>query len=196
MAKKAKKKAKKKAAKKKPSKKATKKKVVGRVAKKKKKKLLGDRVYVVEPVDEGHRVHKIAREGEERESYLVTSDGVCECKASEYHSECKHIDMVNGTYEMDELLNREQAAELVDEYVEDVLRPENPRALIVNLVKYKKQGRVGNGTALACGVLSDKNREQLTLWTVYKGLLIRVHCFRELDRYRAVLSRIRQGWSG
>jgi hypothetical protein len=104
--------------------------------------------------------------------------------------------MVSGTYEMEELLNREQASELVDEYVEEVLRPENPRARIVNLVKYRKEGRVGNATALACGVLSDKNREQLTLWTTHKGLLIRVHCFRELDRYQAVLSRIRQGWSG
>lgn len=174
--------------------------VAGLVPKKRKKKLLGKNVYVVEEVPDGHRVSKvpapIPRPGEVLEEYLVNKDGVCNCKASEFGAECKHVGMALGTYSSDEKMDRDIAGELVDAYLDEVLRPGFPRARIVNLSKYRKPSLVGNAAALACGVLSDAAHEKVTVWTLYRGLLIRVHCFRDLERYRAALTYIRSKWRG
>lgn len=161
----------------------------------KKRKLKLKNVYVVEETPEGSLVHKITKEGEEKEAYLVNG-GLCECKASEFGTECKHVAMANGTFSIEDPIARLEAEEILERYLDTVLRPEWPRARIVNLVAYRKDKAVGNAAALACGVLGDRSAEKLTLWTMSEGLLLRIYCFKDYKRYRRVLSNVRQKWSG
>ena len=165
------------------------------MATKKKRKIRLKNVYVVEETPEGSLVHKIVKDGEEREAYLVNG-GLCECKASEFGTECKHVAMANGTFEIEEPVSRLEAEEILERYLDKVLRPEWPRARIVNLVTYRKDKSVGNAAALACGVLGDRSAEKLTLWTMSEGLILRIYCFKDYKRYKKVLSKVRQKWSG
>ena len=193
-----KKKVKKERAKKKASKKVAKKaKKAPGVKKKVKKVPISKNVYVVEEFGDGHRVHKIKSESskDEAEVYIIDPNGVCDCKASDFGTDCKHVAMVNGSLSHGSF-NRAHAGELLETYLEEVLRPQFPRARLVNLVEYKKDTSVGNAAALACGVLSDRSVEKLTIWTVYEKLLIRIHCFKDLKRYRRALSFVRRKAAG
>lgn len=149
--------------------------------------------YVVEEFGDGFKIFKIESEdsNSEVEVYTVDPNGICDCKASEFGTDCKHVAMTTGSLTFG-AMPRDIAESILDTYLEQVLRPKFPRARFVNLLGYKKDAEVGNAAALACGVLSDRAVEKLTLWTVAEKLLIRVHCFKDLARYRRALTRIRQ----
>lgn len=157
----------------------------------KKKNILGGHVYVVEELDEGTlKVHKLPTENEAAEEYSIDDDGVCTCKAGEFGADCKHVAMADGSLVGLEMPKR-KAARLIEEYL-DKLREQWPRAQIVSLLDYKPERRIEVGTALACGVLDEKSAEKLTIWGEYKGLLIRMHCFKRRSRYRRALRIVRQ----
>lgn len=186
-------KSKKKASKKKASKK-TKKKASKTVGVKKKAPPIKKHVYVVEEIETGHLVRKISNEGstDEKEVYTVDKDGVCDCKASEFGTDCKHVGMANGSLTFG-LVPKAQAEEILETYIEQVLRPRYPNARIVSLVEYRKDAELGSAAALMCGTLGESSAEKLTLWTISpENLLLRIHCFRDLDRYRRALSSVRR----
>ncbi len=182
-------------AKKKKAKKAKKKAKKKAGAKKKRKAApIKKNVYVVEEFGEGHLVRKINNESssDDEETYTVDPNGVCDCKASEFGTDCKHVAMTTGSL-VHKFLPKGRAAAIMDDYIEQVLRPKYPRARIVSLVDYRQDLEVGNAAALACGVLDQRSVEKLTLWTISsEGLLLRIHCFRDLKRYRRALSSVRR----
>ena len=160
----------------------------------KRKNLFGGRVYLVEERPGGNAVYKVPCEGEEGEVFLIDEeDGQCQCRAAEFGNECKHQRMAEGTLEK-EPISKKKAEEILEDYL-DKLRAEWPRAQIVSLLPYKREASVSSAAALACGVLSQHAAEKLTVWSEFGPLLIRVHCFKERDRYKRALRSVRERWS-
>lgn len=157
----------------------------------KKSSVLGGHVYVVEEADDGlYLVHKLPRnDSEEPEIYTVDADSVCTCRAGDFGNECKHAGMVDGSLMGLEMAKR-RASDLLEAYL-DKVREDWPRAQIMSLLPFKPGRRLAAATALAFGVLDDASAEKLVLWGEYKGLLIRLHCFRDRDRYRRALRKAR-----
>jgi hypothetical protein len=161
------------------------------MTKTKKKNVLGGHNYVVEEVENGCVVHKILKKGEEK--YFVTSEGLCDCKAADFGNDCKHQELANGSLQSLEQVSRRRADDLVEDYL-DKFRGDFPRGKFVSLVRYKSETELWNAAALAFNVFSADRSEKTTLWTEYEGLLIRIHCFRDKDRYQRTLSAVRKQW--
>ena len=157
-----------------------------------KKNVLGKHVYVVEELEGGHRVHKILKKGEE--NYFVTADGLCDCKAADFGNDCKHQGLANGSLQSLAPFQKARADDLVEEYLDKVVRDHFPKGKFVSLVRYKNEAELWNAAALAYNVFSEHRSEKTTLWTEYEGLLIRIHCFRDKDRYQRALTAVRKQW--
>jgi len=156
-----------------------------------KKNVLGGSNYFVESLPGGHRVHKIVPKW--NEDYFVDADGSCDCKASEFGNTCKHQGLAAGSLRSLLPFARDAADELVEDYL-DLFRGDFPNGRLVSAVRYKPAGDVWNGTALGYNVTTKNVEAKSTLWTEYKGLLLRIHCFRDKDRYEQALTAIRQQW--
>jgi hypothetical protein len=153
--------------------------------------ILGGHVYVVEELDESsHRVCKLPKAEGTPEEYTVDRDLVCSCRAGDFGNDCKHVAMVEGDLEGLSTAKR-HAVGLLEGYL-DKIREEWPRAQIVSLLPYKPERRVTTATALSFGVLSAESAEKLVIWGEHKGLLIRLYCFKERERYRRALRAARR----
>lgn len=131
------------------------------------------------------------QDGSKGEVYTVDKDRVCQCRAGEFGRDCKHIEMVEGTFQGDDFPRR-RADDLLDEYL-DKVREEFPDARVVSLAQYRRDPKVTSATAIAYGVLGDFTESpKLVLWTRYKQLTIRLYCFRDLARFRRVLRAVRR----
>jgi len=160
--------------------------------KKRKKKLLGGHVYLVEDHDTGKRVHKVPNKKDDGGIYFVDKNGACNCKASEYENDCKHILLANSTL-AGEPLRLRRAKQLVEDYL-DKLRGEYPNGRLVSLTSYRESKEdVNVGVAVGYNVLSDLcQTDRLVIWTQFGPLLLRLHCFTQLDQFQRVLRNARK----
>lgn len=162
-----------------------------------KKRALGGFIYVVEPLSDGrHRVWKMpGKEGGPETMYEIDIDGVCSCPAGEFGNECKHVQLVEGRFEGEEITRRVANLRL-EEYFERFVLPRWPDAKIVSLTRYGKSKKVRRGTALATGVLNGEgDYDQTTIWTEFGDMVMRIHVVRDRAEFKRMLGAARQRWT-